>query len=132
LGDEGEAVEQQPGHERDRDPARRPGTAAFAVAAEHATQRVEEPVEGAAAAAPTRVAAVLAGPAGDVPGYLISKWACRRGMRESFDSRRGVRPAQPAAAAAARPSRGARGARRRRARGPGPGSSRARRGLRRG
>jgi hypothetical protein len=69
LGDQHEAVERQPQHQGDGDPAPGAGT----TASEQAAQGLEQAIEWIAAiAALARVAAVLAGPAGDVPGHACS------------------------------------------------------------
>src|SRR5690606_19493535 len=72
LGDQHEAVEHQPQDQQQAGPARDARAAAVA-AAEHAAQRLEQPVQGGRVAALAWGAAVVAGPAGNVPGHLYSR-----------------------------------------------------------
>src|SRR5690606_34949411 len=76
FGDQHEAVEHQPERQQQPDPAR-DARAAAATAAEQATQRLEQAVQGGRVAALAWGTAVVAGPAGNVPGHLCSRESAR-------------------------------------------------------
>src|SRR5690606_5786940 len=73
FGDQHEAVEYQPQHDQQAGPAGDAGTTSAVSAAEQPAQLLQQPVEGIRATALAWGAAVVAGPAGNVPGHRYSR-----------------------------------------------------------